>query len=136
MMCTHNNNWYKCDQGVAGVDTNPFWFWTKNFGCVFWVWIITICTYLFMKGKNKDEFRSKIKPFIVPSLVLFTITNVFLFQPWEFDNNKIIFYWWIFASICSIAIFQHFYKRFKIMPFDRIYTSYCYVYTSSNQVEV
>jgi len=117
MMCTHNNNWYNCDQGVAGVDTNPFWFWTKNFGCVFWVWIIAVGTFLFMKGKNKDEFRSKITPFIVPSLVLFIITNVFLFQPWEFDNNKIIFYWWIFASISSIAFFQHFYKRFRILPF-------------------
>jgi len=108
MMCTHNNNWYSCDKGVAGVDTNPLWFWTKNFGCVFWIWIIAVSTFLFMKGKNKDEFRSKITPFIVPSLVLFTITNVFLFQPWEFDNNKIIFYWWIFASISSIAFFSTF----------------------------
>jgi len=105
-MCTHNNNWFSCDQGVAGVDTNPFWF-----------WIIAVNIFFFLSGKNGEEYSSKIKPFIVPSLLLFIIPNIFLFQPWEFDNNKILFYWWIFSLICTISLFQHFYKRLSIIPY-------------------
>lgn len=117
MTCTHNIKWYACDPNVKGVDSNPFWFWTKNFGFVFWVWVFAICAFFVLKGESQKEYRSETKPFILPSLALFILPNIMLFQPWEFDNNKILFYWWILASICSLFLFQTFFKSRRIIPF-------------------
>lgn len=117
MTCTHHIKWYACDPGVKGVDSNPFWFWTKNFGFVFWVWIFAICAFFILKGERHKDYRSKIMPFIFPSILLFALPNVMLFQPWEFDNNKVLFYWWIFASICSLFLFQTLFESRRFVPF-------------------
>lgn len=114
MTCPHGIKWYACDPGAEGVDSNPLWFWTKNFGFVFFAWIIGVC--VFFLSKRNEETYSKIKPFLLPSLVLFLLPNVMLFQPWEFDNNKILYYWWIFAIIISLFLFQTFWSR-TIVPF-------------------
>ncbi len=117
MSCTHKIKWYACDPGVDGVDSNPFWFWTKNFGFVFWAWIFAVCAFFFLKGEKQKEYRSKTKPFIFPSLMLFILPNVMLFQPWEFDNNKVLFYWWILASICALFLFQSLFESRRIVPY-------------------
>ena len=106
MMCTHYKSWYSCDPNVEGVDLNPFWFWTKNFGLVFWGWILAIYALVIPKLDGQN-YSSRISPFLLPSLALFLLPHVMLFQPWEFDNNKILFYWWILASISSIFFFQN-----------------------------
>ncbi len=36
---------------------------------------------------------------------MFVLPNLFLFQPWEFDNNKIIFWWWVLAILLSLNLF-------------------------------
>jgi hypothetical protein len=110
MTCTHRSSWYACDPGVQGVDSSALWFWTKNFGFVFWVWVIAIFAFFILRSKRQDYY-SKVKPFLLPSLVLFILPNVLLFQPWEFDNNKVLYYWWIFASIISMLLFQTFFNR-------------------------
>ncbi|MBD3245007.1 MAG: hypothetical protein GF335_03380 [Candidatus Moranbacteria bacterium] len=99
MQCTHKLNWFSCDEVEKGMDKS-FWFFTlKNFGAVFLVWVFSIA--LFFKIKNK-----KIKQLIIPSILIFLIFNFFKFQPWEFDNNKIIFYWWILAVILGLNFFN------------------------------
>ncbi|MGH7889307.1 MAG: hypothetical protein ACRENF_02000, partial [Thermodesulfobacteriota bacterium] len=117
MTCTHHRKWYVCDPGVEGVDANPIWFWTKNFGFVFWVWIFAICAFFFLKGEKQKEYRLRTKHFIFPSLALFVLPNVMLFQPWEFDNNKVLYYWWILASICCLFPFQFFIESRRIVPY-------------------
>jgi hypothetical protein len=117
MTCTHNRKWYVCDPNGNGVDSSLFWFWTKNFGSVFWVWIVAICAFFILKGERQKEYRSKTKPFIFPSLLLFILPNVMLFQPWEFDNNKVLFYWWILASICSLFLFQTLFESRRVVPY-------------------
>lgn len=117
MTCTHHRKWYVCDPGVEGVDANPIWFWTKNFGFVFWVWIFAICAFFILKGEKQKEYRLRTKHFIFPSLALFVLPNVMLFQPWEFDNNKVLYYWWILASICCLFPFQSFFERGRLIPY-------------------
>jgi len=114
MMCTHQKSWFFCNPQI-GTDSNPFWFWSKNFGVVFWGWLLVILLisfsffipYLRKKIKNKLDFK-----FISASIVLFLMPNFFLFQPWEFDNNKILFYWWILAIIfCLIPFFKFLWEK-------------------------
>ncbi|MEM4409705.1 MAG: hypothetical protein QXI19_13285, partial [Candidatus Caldarchaeum sp.] len=101
LMCTHDTSWLRCDPGVEGVDTNPLWFWTKNFGAVFWMWLFCLIAPLLLKGKRMDGFLKSAKPFVPPSLALFILPNLVLFQPWAFDNNKILYYWWWLGSLLS-----------------------------------
>ncbi|HSE83010.1 MAG TPA: hypothetical protein VLB01_00510 [Thermodesulfobacteriota bacterium] len=114
MMCTHYQSWYSCDPNVEDIDLNPFWFWTKNFGLVFWGWILAICALIIPRLKEQNYF-SGISPFLLPSFALFLLPHIMLFQPWEFDNNKILFYWWILASVSSIFLFQNLSKGRRII---------------------
>lgn len=42
----------------------------------------------------------------MPFLLLFIISNIFVFQPWAFDNTKVLIYWY-FASCIVVAYFLH-----------------------------
>jgi hypothetical protein len=102
MIRAHGRKWYSYDSRWGGVNTNPFWFCTKNFGLVFAFWISEAGHSVILKSDREVVFRSRIHHIIFPGLILFHILRVSLFQPWEFDNNKISF------SNCSVSLFQHF----------------------------
>lgn len=91
MACSHQTSWL-CDSPA-----NPILallsFSLKNFGAIFIIWI----------AASILSFSKKMcSPFFYASLVIFFVANLFLFQPWEFDNNKILFYWWILAIIFGV----------------------------------
>jgi len=113
-MCTHHNSWFECDNGVRGTDTNIFWFWTKNFGIVFWGWFAAVFFSILYKKTNFTKLFKQSSPIIIPSLLLFIIPNLFLFQPWEYDNNKILFYWWILASVSTIIVAKNLFQNRRI----------------------
>lgn len=96
-MCTHHASWLWCDPNVPGIDTNPFWFWFKNFGFIFIAWIVASITLW--------RARADLRFWVVASWALFAIANLIKFQPWEFDNNKILFWWWVIAIVLSLALF-------------------------------
>lgn len=72
-------------------DNNPFIFWFKNAG------FLPILTFLAFFIASKE----KIKEFLfyyLPFVVLFIISNFIIFQPYDYDNSKILYYWYIFSS--------------------------------------
>ena len=51
-------------------------------------------------------------PFVAASLPLFLVPNFFLLQPFPFDNNKVIFYWWILAVIfCAVPLLMWLWQK-------------------------
>jgi len=114
MTCAHNNSWLTCDPGVAGTDSSVLWFWTKNFGIIFWGWLAALGYFLVKKPEVKA-----LRLLIVPSIALFLIPNLFLLQPWEFDNNKVLLYWWILAILILFAairqIFNNVSKKYLVI---------------------
>lgn len=94
-------------------DLNFFWFWFKNTGLVF-PGIIAAAFLLWtrMKRKTSDDDAPKkaaaapdavsLLLFYIPFLFLFVLTNVAKLAPWEWDNIKILIYWFI-GSIPLIA---------------------------------
>lgn len=107
MTCEHTSSWLSCFP-QAGTDSNAFIFWSKNFGIVFWIWaaviLLVLCSLMVPSLKNKIKGKFQLG-FIVASLALFAIPNLFLLQPWPFDNNKVLFYWWILAIIFCVIPF-------------------------------
>ncbi|MDP2926937.1 MAG: hypothetical protein Q8N65_02260 [bacterium] len=92
--------------GWMTTDSNPFVFWSKNFGLIFWGWslILVLAMILFLVPRFRDKIKERLSiGFLLASLVLFILPNLFLFQPWPFDNNKILFYWWLLAIIFGIG---------------------------------
>jgi len=65
-------------------EENIIWFWVKNLG-LFAPVFVTAFIWLFKK--NRYLFL-----IFMPFLLLFIISNIFVFQPWAFDNTKILIY--------------------------------------------
>jgi len=89
MACNHQNSWLKCSP-LFGTDNNVFAFWSKNFGIIFWLWLIALVIFAISRFWKKLDFGFK-PEFFLASIVLFILPNLFLFQAWPFDNNKIFF---------------------------------------------
>lgn len=80
---------------AAGYE-NAVWFWTKNFGIVFWGWVITLLAII--SGR-----QARVRPLAAASVAVFAVSNLVQFQPWPFDNNKVIFWWWLMAVVLILA---------------------------------
>lgn len=92
---------------------NVFSFWSKNFGITLWFWLTAIIIFSVSRFWKKLDLDFK-SEFLIASTILFILPNLFLFQAWPFDNNKIIFYWWILAIIFGIGPILIFLSRKKV----------------------
>ncbi len=95
-------------------DSNVFWFWIKNSGIVIPVVIAGVLLIL-RKGKDEETEKkasmetssliphpSSLLLFYVPFIFLFILSNVAKVAPWEWDNIKILIYWYV-GSLPLIA---------------------------------
>ena len=155
MACSHTASWFFCDKNAYR--DNILFFWFKNFGFIFIAWILLLILIAIYKF-YKIGFLSKISfdyKFMIASAVLFIVPNVFLFQPWNYDNNKVLFYWQFLAVMfCLIPLIQFFWQKniifktfivififlsifsgildFSIKAFTIKNNSYAYNYTSED----
>jgi len=113
MTCVHTHSWFFCDS-LPGTDSNALVFWVKNFGVVFLVWILVVLAFfvILFIPRVRSTFMAHFDPkFIIASLVLFLLPNLFLFDRWVFNNGKILFYWWIIAILfVVIPVFKMLWK--------------------------
>ena len=92
-------------------DDNVLWFWIKNTGIVIPAVITGVWIYLTQSRKDaKDAKTEDQKPnpqhlllFYIPFIVLFIISNAAKLAPWEWDNIKVLIYWYV-GSVPLIAL--------------------------------
>ncbi len=77
---------------------NIIWFWFKNLGIFGPLLIISI---FWIYNKNRHYFY-----LYFPFLMIFVLSNIFIFQPWNFDNSKLLVYWF-FTSCILVAYFLY-----------------------------
>ena len=77
---------------------NIFLFWFKNLGLFGPLLLISL---FWLYKKNRHFFF-----LYLPAIVIFALSNIFIFQPWEFDNSKLLIYWF-FASTIVVAYFLY-----------------------------
>ncbi|MBI2599245.1 hypothetical protein HYW40_03430 [Candidatus Curtissbacteria bacterium] len=77
---------------------NIIWFWFKNLGLFGPLLIISL---IWLYRKNRHLFL-----LYLPFLFIFIISNIFVFQPWDFDNSKLLVYWF-FVSCIVVAYFLY-----------------------------
>jgi hypothetical protein len=84
--------------GWDSKDENFLFFWIKNLG----IFIPLIAVGLFLitrRGDSEDEAQSaknrKLILFYIPFAFLFLVSNTVKLAPWEWDNIKVLIYWFI-----------------------------------------
>ncbi len=108
---TESTKFFEWHFGWDSGKTNIFWFWLKNTG----IFIPIIAFGIFLsvfpqrrkeaKGEDKGTSRDAGQPFIanasslllfyVPFVLLFVISNLAKLAPWEWDNIKVLIYWFV-----------------------------------------
>lgn len=87
----------KVDYGWTS-EENILWFWLKNLGIFGPVLLVSL---FWLYKKNRHFFF-----LYIPAIIIFVLSNIFVFQPWEFDNSKLLIYWF-FASTIVVAYFLY-----------------------------
>lgn len=87
---------------------NFFVFWAKNIG--FFAPALVFGLYLVMR-KSKTETKSeRLLIFYLPFAFLFVVSNTFKLAPWEWDNIKILIYWFVgslpFAAVALVWLWE------------------------------
>lgn len=86
-------------------ETNIFWFWLKNTGLA--IPLICLGLYLYLKKLQGSDSaaasRKKLWLFYTPFLFLFIVANVAKLAPWQWDNIKVLIYWFV-GSLPFIAL--------------------------------
>lgn len=80
---------------TAGQD-NVVWFWLKNMGLFLPLLGVALVR---LRGSHHALWN-----FTVAVGSVFVIANLFVFQPWDWDNSKLLVYWFIF-SVPMVGLF-------------------------------
>ncbi|MCU0240155.1 MAG: hypothetical protein MUC29_12000, partial [Pyrinomonadaceae bacterium] len=76
-------------------------FWAKNIG--FFAPTLVGGLLLVLKEKRENERSRRLLIFYLPFVFLFIVSNTFKLAPWEWDNIKVLVYWFI-GSIPFVAL--------------------------------
>ena len=83
-------NWVNNSRGMGMID-GYLWFWVKNAGLPF---ILVICACLEARRRGHADIAAGMA-------AVFVVAETILFQPNEYDNNKLFYIWFMFAMILA-----------------------------------
>lgn len=80
---------------LAGTD-NPVWFWIKNTGAFWPLLLIALLSPLALRGRARF--------LLAPFCLVFLVANVIVFQPWDWDNTKVLVFWYLAGGVAVGAV--------------------------------
>ncbi len=98
-------NFFRLQPGWMTDGEYFWWFWFKNLGFYFVLLVFSLS--LIKKFKNWQ----KIITFYLPAILIWILGNLFIFQPWEFDNMKIFIFWFLLSIILISLLFDYIAKH-------------------------
>lgn len=94
--------------GWMSNEDNIFWFYLKNSGLFI---PLLLCTLIFSKSLSFNQ-----KKFALPFITVFLITNIIQFTPWDWDNVKVLIFFYIGSiPFVSYGLALLWNSRFKII---------------------
>jgi hypothetical protein len=72
------------------------WFWLKNLGLLLPLSLVALA--------RRDVLAPRARRFLAGFMPVFVIANVVVFQPWAWDNTKVLAYWFLAACILVGAL--------------------------------
>ena len=106
---THLTKFIDWHFGWDAQDTNVVWFWLKNTGIFIPLLILAFLLLLKSKksvqtneenesGTNTELFSIRHLYFYLPFAFLFLLSNTIKLAPWEWDNIKVLIYWFVAST--------------------------------------
>lgn len=106
--------------------TNIFWFWLKNTG--FFIPILIFGIYLLWSFSENEEAQKPKKEnqnpktkdlllFYAPFAFLFIISNTMKLAPWEWDNIKVLIYWFVGSLPFAAFALARIYSQNNVLKF-------------------
>lgn len=83
-------NWVN-NSGNMGLIDGYFWFWIKNAGLPY---ILILCAILECRRRGKLDI-------VLGMTAIYAVAEFILFQPNEYDNNKLFYLWYLFAVMLA-----------------------------------
>ncbi len=78
-------------------DPDPWlWFWVKNLGFFLPVVVAGLL--------GRRVLPPRAQRFAWAFMALFAVANVIVFQPWDWDNHKLLVYWFLMVALVSAAV--------------------------------
>ena len=97
---THTSEFFSWFFGWDKRGANFVWFWLTNTG----IFIPLLLFGIFLSQRTKDKGqKTKLLIFYIPFVILFIISNSAKLAPWEWDNIKVLIYWFV-CSIPFVAL--------------------------------
>ncbi len=100
---TGNLLWF--NPGWVHGDMNWLWFWIYNCGVVF---CIALVMMFFLRGDNARLFWG--------AAVVFAVGNLIAFQPNPYDDNKLLYVWYMVVDILACGWLWEQLERIRIRP--------------------
>jgi hypothetical protein len=82
---------------LAAPDSGP-WFWLKNTGAFWPLLLIALLSPL--------ALRPRTRVLLAPFLLVFLSANLIVFQPWAWDNTKVLVFWYLASAIAVAALLR------------------------------
>jgi len=80
---------------VSGTDFPP-WFWIKNTGLFWPLLLLALLSPLALRGR--------MRLLIAPFSLVFLVANLIKFQPWDWDNSKLLVFWYLASAVAVGAV--------------------------------
>ena len=84
---------------VSGTDFPP-WFWIKNTGLFGPLLLLALLSPLALRGRARL--------LIAPFSLVFLAANLVKFQPWDWDNSKLLVFWYMASAVAVGALLVRF----------------------------
>ena len=83
----------------------PVWFWLKNLGLFAPLLLIALW--------KRDLVAPLVRRFLFAFMGIFVVVNVVAFQPWTWDNHKILVYWFLAMTILVAGLIAWAWRRWR-----------------------
>jgi hypothetical protein len=80
---------------MSGTDFPP-WFWIKNTGLFWPLLLVALLSPLALRGRARLM--------IAPFALVFLVGNLIKFQPWDWDNSKVLVFWYLGSGVAVGAL--------------------------------
>lgn len=89
----------------------PVYGWMNGKESVWWFWLKNMSPHLFIFALACCFVKPKVRTFNLAFVGLFAISNLVIFQPHDYDNLKLMFWWFLLSSILTGLMLDAFVRR-------------------------
>jgi hypothetical protein len=100
--------------GHAGHFLRPTLGWMTGSDSVWWFWFKNMSPHMFIFALAPGFAKPKVKTFYLAFVGLFAVSNLVIFQPHDYDNLKLMFWWFLMSCILTGLMLDCLVRRFRL----------------------